>query len=365
MSSRAIQRLREEREAKKVEPGGLDEIDEEEEDHDGSNTRKAAFLAMMNDSDSESEEEEELSNDESKGKYEGEDEGERNDTAAAAAKTVVPADTDGREEKQQHHNAGGLKDNELELEQEEEEEDIDAILKEFESKDEALEQDSKPSAPWFHAIVSNMDARDLDIDYVMRTTLLGGGEEAPPPVASRRSRQTFLFGPARDGWVRPPHYVGGGIGMSNYFDQAGSNKRHLPWPYSSPPPDASLDPACEQWQDSKNWFTFVHSDTYDKDLKDYERIQNSGDVNALALFVAHHPFVVEALLQLAMVLYRTNQSQEGLSLLRRSLWILECSSLPSFRPLQGAACFMDYDQPENASYFLALFRMIQISGMQG
>lgn len=230
MSSRAIQRLREEREANKVESGGLDEIEEEEEEHDGSNTQQGAFLAMMDDSDSESEDEE-SSNDESKGKCEGEDEGETKVTAAAA-KTVVPADTGGREEnKQPHHNAGGLKDNEPELEQEEE--DIDAILKEFEFKDETLEQDSKPSAPWFHAIVSNMDGRDLDIDYVMRTTLLGGGEEAPPPVASRRSRQTFLFGPARDGWVRPPHYVGGGIGMSNYFDQAGSNKRHLPWPYSS------------------------------------------------------------------------------------------------------------------------------------
>jgi hypothetical protein len=88
------------------------------------------------------------------------------------------------------------------------------------------------------------------------------------------------------------------------------------------------------------------------------------DVNALALFVAHHPFVVEALLQLAMVLYRTNQSQEGLSLLRRSLWILECSYISSLKVLEKS-CFMDYDQLENASYFLALNRMIQISGMAG
>ena len=149
--------------------------------------------------------------------------------------------------------------------------------------------------------------------------------------------------------------------MSNYSDESGP----VAWPYSSENQDESLEVATEHWQDPKHWFAFVRSDTYSKDLKDYERIQNSGDVNALALFVAHHPYVVEALLQLAMVLYRTNQSQEGLALLRRSLWILECSSLPRFRPLEGAACFMDFDQPENASYFLALFRMIQISGMQG
>lgn len=65
-----------------------------------------------------------------------------------------------------------------------------------------------------------------------------------------------------------------------------------------------------------------------------------------------------------MVLYRTNQSQEGLSLLRRSLWVLECSSISSFRVVE-TSCFMDHDQPENASYFLALFRMIQVSGMAG
>lgn len=351
MSSRAIQRLREERGANNLEPD-LDEIEEEEEDH---GKRQGAFLAMLDDSDTESEEsEEEVTNEEEKT----EDKGETRDTA-----DKTNASTNDTAEEQEQTAPPARKDDEPALLKDEaqEEEDLDAILAEFETKDESIEQDSKPSAPWFHNIVSNMDARDLDIDYVMRTSLLGGTEEGPPAAASRRSRHAFLFGPPRDGWVRPPHYVGGGIGMSNYADIA--QGRSLPWPYSSHPESESL--GCEQWKDPKHWFTFMHSDTYNKDLEDYERIQNSGDVNALALFVAHHPYVVEALLQLAMVLYRTNQSQEGLSLLRRSLWIIECSSLPSFRPLQGAACFMDYDQPENASYFLALFRMIQISGMQG
>ena len=144
--------------------------------------------------------------------------------------------------------------------------------------------------------------------------------------------------------------------MTSYDD---IEPRSLPWPYSTTLEDAP------DLHDPKKWFTFLQSDTYKKDLQDYERIQNSGDVNALALYVAHHPFIVEALLQLAMVLYRTNQSQEGLSLLRRSIWILECSSLSSFRPLQGKACFLDYDQGENAPYFLALFRMMQVSGMVG
>jgi hypothetical protein len=349
MSSRAIQRLREERGAAALEPANLDGIEEEEEVHE---RRQPAFLAMMDDSDTESEQESDESEEADEGGGAGNDAGETKDTTG---KTDARKDTISEAAKQT------VAPKEAEPELQKEEEDLDAILAEFESKDEVIE-DSKPSAPWFHSIVSNMDTRDLDIDYVMRTSLLGGAEEGPPPAVSRRSRQSFLFGPPRDGWMRPPHFVGGGIGMTSYDNADG---HHLPWPYSSQPNNESLHQAHQQWQDTKHWFTFVRSDTYNKDLKDYERIQNSGDVNALALFVAHHPFVVEALLQLATVLYRTNQNQEGLSLLRRSLWILECSSLPSFRPLQGADCFMDYDQEENKPYFLALFRMIQISGMQG
>jgi Transcriptional repressor TCF25 len=321
MSSRAIQRLREERGAPVLDPQ-LDNIEEEEEeDHERG---QRGFLAMMDDSDSESEEEE--AEDEEEGPIEPETKKEESNLDA---------------------NIVSQKDYAVEGE----EEDLDALLAEFESKDEAFEE-TKPSAAWFHVIVSNLDARDLDIDYVMRTLLLGGDEDS-----ARRSRQSFLFGPPRDGWVRPPHYMGGGIGMTSY-DTVES--RQFPWPYHQK--ESSLEET--QWRDPKQWFTFQYSDTYEKDLKDYERIQNSGDVNALALFVAHHPFVVEALLQLSMVLYRTNQSQEGLALLRRSLWILECSSISSFRVLQKS-CFMDYDQPENASYFSALFRMIQISGIAG
>lgn len=346
MSSRAIQRLREERRANNLEPD-LDEIQEDEEEEQQAG---GAFLAMMDDSDSESEESDE--------EYDANEKETNSDEGMAApTKDTVEKDTATNDKKQQK--VAQLKQD---PDEKEEEEDLDAILAEFESKDEAVEEDSKPSAPWFHTIVANMDARDLDIDHVMRTSLMGGSEEGPSAAASRRSRQSFLFGPPRDGWTRPPHYLGGGIGMTTNDNV---DDFQVPWPYSAPCHDDNLMQASEQWQDPKHWFTFLHSDTYKKDLEYYERIQNSGDVNALALFVAQHPFVVEALLQLAMVLYRTSQSQEGLSLLRRSLWILECSSLPSFRPLDGPLCFMDYGQPANAPYFLTLFRMIQISGIQG
>jgi hypothetical protein len=232
MSSRAIQRLREERGAQILDPD-LDDIEEEEEEDHG--RRQPAFLAMMDDSDSESED------DESEEEQEDPEETET---------TIV--------EKTPDEKIVTQKDVSFKIE-----EDLDQLIAEFESRDEVIE-DTKPIAAWFHVICSNLDTRDLDIDYVMRTSLLGGAEDS-----TRRSRQFFLFGPARDGWPKPPHYIGGGMGMTTYENEEG---RELPWPYHQK--DASLGEP--QWHDRKQWFTFLHSDTYQNNLKEYERIQNSG-----------------------------------------------------------------------------------------
>jgi hypothetical protein len=217
----------------------LDDIEEEEEQDDERRRRRRqpAFLAMMDDSDSESEEDE--------SEHEQEDPVEP-ETAA--------------EEKLLREKIVTQNDDSLEIE-----DDLDKLIAEFESRDEVIDDD-KPSAAWFHVICSNLDTRDLDIDYVMRTSLLGGAEDS-----TRRSRQSFLFGSARDGWPKPPHYIGGGMGMTTYDKEEGSP---LPWPYHHQK-DASLveDPP---WHDRKQWFTFLHSDTYQKDLKDYQQIQNSG-----------------------------------------------------------------------------------------
>lgn len=347
MSSRAIQRLRQERGelSSTFKDPELDDIVEDDDDDDDHVERnQTAFSAMMNDSDdSESEQEDDDDDEEAK---------EEDEREPVKQNMQARVDGDQQDKLLQKQNEPEVVD----------EEDLDALLAEFEEEDDAIafEDDAKPSAAWFHVIVSNLDARDLDIDYVLRTSLLGGMTGEAPSSTNRRSRKSFLFGPPGDGWVRPPHFVGGGMGMTTYEICPEASRPSLPWPYNQR--DASNDDC--QWHNPKHWLTFVQSDTYKKDLQDYERIQNSGDVNALALFVAHHPFVVEALLQLTIVLYRTNQSQDGLALLRRSLWIFECSSLSTFKVLQTSG-FMDHTLSENAPYFSALFRMMQVSGMAG
>jgi hypothetical protein len=350
MSHRAIQRLRAEREPALP-------VDDASDDEEEESARKTtAFVSMIDsDSDDESSIEAEVDDDKSANH----DIEQQQDVRSNITNKVDDSEGDSMGDDQKPKAAPSAALGKGERQNDEQQgEDLDALLEEFKLQDKDPGQDcepsEKPQASTYGIVMSNMDIRDLDVDYVMRTSLLGSsaGESAPRP--SRRGRQAFLFGPPREGWIRPPHYVGGGMGMSIYD----ISPRPLPWPYSQMK-DGKKSPGLDRW------FTFTHSDSYQRDCEAYERIKASGDPNALVLFVAHHPFVTEALLQLAAVLYQTNQSQEGFALVRRAVWVYECSSLSSLAKMDGKECFVDSHQPENSLFFLALFRLIRVSYVQG
>ena len=355
MSHRAIQRLRAERESALAVEDASD--DEEEEDHRLAR-KTTAFVAMM-DSDSDDESSIEAEDDDEKSANH--DIQQKQDVGSNITdKPVDDSEGDSKSDDQIIPKVAPS----AELEKGERQndihqgEDLDALLEEFKLQDKDPEQDcetsEKPQASWYGIVTSNMDIRDLDVDFVMRTSLFGSSAGESTPRPSRRGRQAFIFGPPREGWIRPPHYVGGGIGMSAYD----ISPRPLPWPYSQMK-EGEKSPGLDRW------FTFTHSDSYERDCGAYERVKASGDPNALVLFVAHHPFVTEALLQLAAVLYQTNQSQEGLALLRRAVWVYECSFLSSLARMDGRDCFVDSQQPENSLFFLSLFRLIRVSYVQG
>ena len=109
----------------------------------------------------------------------------------------------------------------------------------------------------------------------------------------------------------------------------------------------------------------------------------SGDVNALALFVADNPYHAEASLQLSAVLFHTNNREAAMDLLKRVLWVYECAAPASFLPGGGRVqkqessassggagssstpILMDQDKEENAGFFSALFRLMRTSCMVG
>lgn len=370
MSARAIRKLREEREAAAALAAMEEEDDEDSDEEDGrgnnSKTKQASAFAMMNDDSSSS--------------SESEDEEENvKETQPIEGKTTSEI-------------VNLLEEDEEETKPEE---NLDVLLDEFKEQDHQKQSSSTgndagrtnddvlASSSCFQELFMGMDVRELDVDFVMRTSLLSA-----EPVAEnnrnrgnnkRRSRQTFLFGNPRDmnlsNSAKPPHYVGGGIGMSSYDRDTSSNtssENQIPWPYSGLlNDDNDIDnqlPNSVLWKDQRRWFTFQYADSYERDCQDFRRIQESGDMNALVSFVVHHPFVVEALVTLGMMLYQVNQAQEGLTFLRRSLWVYESATLPSFsgRVSEHQASFwMDYHRHENKMYFDALFRLARVNNIAG
>ena len=370
MSARAIRKLREDREAVALAAAAEDEeSDSEEEDlptnrAGAAHKKKASAFAMMNDSSS--------SSSESDGGDDGDEDDAKQDDRQQPDKDM-PAKP--APEAATNLVTGGEEHNE---DEEKQEENLDALLEEFKEHDDQKQSatgdgddegnaDLLEASTSFQELLAGMDVRDLDVDYVMRTSLLSAEPAAvennnPSTRPKRRNRQVFLFGNPRDlnlNTVKPPHYVGGGIGMSTYDRESDNTQRNIPWPYSGVDDSLLIDnDTMSIWQDRRRWFTFLYADSYEKDCQDFRRIQESGDMNALVLFVAHHPFVVEALVTLGLMLYQVNQAQEGRTFLRRSLWVYESATLPSFssRVSEHQSFLMDCDQPENKTYFDALFR---------
>ncbi|KAL7574869.1 hypothetical protein ACA910_010703 [Epithemia clementina (nom. ined.)] len=245
-------------------------------------------------------------------------------------------------------------------------EDLDVLLEEFKEKDlinEGNQRDPhlqirKTGDGLFDIIVKAIDVRALNLDWSMRHALAAGDRSSvPSSLPSRRNNsRVFLFGSPTEGrrQNRPASYVGGGIGMTTYDDlnphYGTTNSRSIPWPYST-----ITKPS--------DWYMFIHADSYSRDLEDYSYIQNTGDPNAIPLFVAHHPYVTDALLQLASILYETNQSENGLSFLKRCIWAYECASLVRFQSAQVR--YMDVEIAENRSFFEALRRLTHVSSITG
>ena len=444
MSTRAIRALR--GDTARLLPSNAAAVTEEEEDDDTDeeeeiNTprRPAVAFTMLNDEDDDSEDddnddeeecEEKDDMDDEKGyegnKKEDEDRNQLNHTRGLSSsdrKQQQPSVKSKRghqhhtERESNHHDSDNYIDND---DDNTEKEDIDALVSEFQEKDlmeeagdfdddddddddddttKKLSSTNPTNATLLDIIVTNIDIRDFDYQYTMRTSILQWNHDNEPPQ-SRGAGGTLntggrphyhLFGPPMDGWIRPPRYVGGGMGMFSYDDRhingSSTSRRGRggddddndasivpPWPYHHPH-DPDVSSASFSWPtirfNPKRWCTFQRADQAKRDVQDYFSIQqNNGDINMLIMFIAHHPYVPEALLQLSNVLYQTNHTAEGYAMLRRCLYVFETSFHINFINhiivLQERTYLMDmYHRNENRIFFQALFRYIQISHIAG
>ncbi|CAM9423393.1 unnamed protein product, partial [Phaeothamnion confervicola] len=215
------------------------------------------------------------------------------------------------------------------------------------------------------------DTRNLSIAKELRqrfggAATAGGGGVAIPRGGDPRRRKPggammagamrkLLLGLPADDWPKPPSFIGGGLGMVKTAAPA----------YLPPWQAAAHGAGC-------TWFAFQASDVY-KQLQAsflaqarYELAQATMDPNVLVVFASQSPHHAEALLQLGMVLAHTGQMDRASDLVRRCLYVVECAYAEGFgAAVARGAARLDACLPENATYFAALFRHMQMAGMRG
>ena len=357
MSSRALRRLRQEKEEQLALESAIEE-GEEESDED-LHERKGGFTFMMDDDSSSSDES--SSDDDDDG------------------------DDDGSEGEQKEVTSEHVQRRQVLEKEEEDEEDLDALLSEFQVVGGGGEKgvgDGNQTQFQKNILLDGNNPRDYDLDYTLRSMLGGVDTNANDGWTNHnnstrrntrggrmtRSNQRFLFAQPKEQWGRrPAALLGGGLGMKLQGDDNSKQENsqvHVPWPYN----------CGEAFPHPQAWHTFERSNTYSSKVHEYDNfISNTGDVNALAMFVGDNPFIVEPLLQLSMFFFCTRDNEKGLDILKRILWILEYACIPGFLPSlrngdNGYTLtrnLMDHDRDENAAFFSAMFRFVQASCMVG
>jgi len=193
------------------------------------------------------------------------------------------------------------------------------------------------------------------------------------------STRKYLFcNQPKDSWVKPPSFISGGIGMvkvssmvhnvsvnhkNNFNDNKGTgggsclkehHHRH-----------GSIQPDKSSYDMDAFLYSFEWSGEYLFLNKQYRYIQNSGDVNLLVMFLAHFPYHTAGLHELAMIYAKMGRIDRAFDLVRRGIYVYECSFLTSFKPIVTTNCRMDPKIDANRMFFTLLYRYMQMCGMQG
>ena len=179
------------------------------------------------------------------------------------------------------------------------------------------------------------------------------------------STRKYLFcNHPKDSWVKPPSFISGGIGMvklssMNLKDCGGSCLKEHHHRHGSIQPDKS------SYDMDAMLYSFEWSGEYRFLNKQYRYIQNSGDVNLLVMFLAHFPYHTAGLHELAMIYAKMGRIDRAFDLVRRGIYVYECSFLTSFKPIVTTNCRMDPKIDANRMFFTLLYRYMQMCGMQG
>jgi hypothetical protein len=237
-----------------------------------------------------------------------------------------------------------------------EENDID-IIESFISKD-CITNNNDNIIDNINIKLFDIDKDKLNIDHLMRKRFggevnvkpdnEGGGKKKNNKKLIQTSNATthrkLIFGIPKEDWIKPYSFMGGGIGLKECFiiEKDNSNNNN---------------------NNKNKYFEFHYSKEYDKVNDEFNNVQNTGDANRLVIFLSHNPCHTEGLLQLAMIFARTGDMDKAGNLVRRTLYIYECSFIKQFD--FSSNCKMKSNIKANSIFFSTLFRHMQMSCLLG
>lgn len=137
------------------------------------------------------------------------------------------------------------------------------------------------------------------------------------------------------------------------------------WPAHTGGTGLSMELCCDS-PPGEPRFRFAHSSAWQGAQADFNACVQSSDPNRLVELLARTPYHVQALLSLSELYGYTNEAAKSAELLERALYACEVAWHPLLPgALAGGCARCQGSLPENAPFFDALFRHVNVLGRKG
>lgn len=113
-----------------------------------------------------------------------------------------------------------------------------------------------------------------------------------------------------------------------------------------------------------NYFRIIWSPSYKTAQETFYQCVQTFDPNNFQAVLQYHPYHIDTLLQLSQICKQTGELETAKDFVDRTIFAFECSWHHLFNPLLGN-CRLEYKIEENRTFFLALFRHIQMLSREG
>ena len=122
-----------------------------------------------------------------------------------------------------------------------------------------------------------------------------------------------------------------------------------------------------QFEDSKDgydYFKITWNDNYASLQEEFFKCVATHDPNSFQYLLQKSPYHIDSLVQLSEVCKQTGELETAQDFIERAIYAFEASWHHNFNPFSGK-CRLSYTHEENRTFFLVLFRYIQLLSRKG